>query len=239
MKKKIVIGLSMVAMVLTVVWAADHIDAPAVGSLTAGSGDTDITDFYAFESPASSDNYVFVCNVQGLTAPTATGDLSFNEDVMYEFNIDTDADQVEDWVIQTIFRDGKVISFGPVAPSASGTASTIENSGPRVEALVTAYGESAEIGTASGIKLFAGSRDDPFFMDFFKFVDIVNGVGNSLQLDVADPADGEAYATSFDASGADTFAGTNVMSVVVEVPKDMIGGSAVTQFDVWAESKRR
>ncbi|MEQ9426423.1 MAG: DUF4331 family protein [Cyclobacteriaceae bacterium] len=239
MKKKLLIGIAVIATVMTVVWAADHIDAPAVGSLADGSSDTDITDFYAFESPTSSDNYVFVCNVQGLTAPSATGGISFNEDVMYEFNIDTDADNVEDLVIQTIFRDGKVLSFGPVAPSAAGTSSKIENAGTRTEAEITAYQASASVGESNGIKLFAGPRDDPFFMDFFKFVDIVNGAGNSLGIEVPEPSDGTAYATSFDTPGADTFAGTNVMSVVVEVPKDMIGGSSVTSFNAWAESKRR
>ena len=76
-------------------------------------------------------------------------------------------------------------------------------------------------------------------MDFFRFVDVVNGAGASLGFDVADPADGTAYATSFSRPGADTFAGTNVLSLVVEVPKDMIGGASVTSFGSWAEAKRR
>ncbi len=127
---------------------------------------------------------------------------------MYEVNIDTDADNVEDLVIQAIFRDGKVIVYGPVAPSASGTSSKIENSGPRTEVEVTAYQSTAVVGEANSIKLFAGPRDDPFFMDFFRFVDVVNGAGASLGFDVADPADDTAYATSFSSPGADTFAGT-------------------------------
>lgn len=217
--------------------AADHIDAPAVGSLSTGSTTQDITDYYAFESPANSDNYVFVCNVLGLTAPSSTGDATFDENVMYEFNIDNDGDHVEDLVIQTIFRDGKVIVFGPVAPAAAGLNSSVQNNGTRAEAMITAYGSEPEVGEASGIKVFAGPRDDPFFMDFFKFVDIVNGVGANLGLDVADPANGSAYSTSFDDPGADTFTGTNVLSVVVEVPKSMLGSS--TTFSSWVESKNK
>ena len=145
MKRVILFSLMVIIAIATVIIAADHVDAPAVGSLATGSGDTDITDFYAFESPSNSNNYVFVCNVQGLTAPSASADLSFNEDVMYEVNIDTDADNVEDLVIQAIFRDGKVIVYGPVAPSASGTSSKIENSGPKTEVEVTVYQSTAVV----------------------------------------------------------------------------------------------
>lgn len=173
----------------------------------------------------------------GLTAPAATGAASFDENTMYEFNIDNNGDNVEDLVIQAIFRDGKVITYGPVTPDASGLNSMVQNQGTRVEAMVTAYGQDAVVGESSGIKLFAGPRDDPFFMDFFKFVDIVNGVGNSLGLDVGDPADGSNYATSFDKPGTDTFAGTNVLSVVIEVPKSMLGNS--TTFSSWVESKTK
>jgi hypothetical protein len=219
--------------------AADHVDAPAVGSLSTGSTIADITDYYAFESPSNADNYVFVCNVMGLTAPSASGDASFDEDVMYEFNIDNDTDNVEDQVIQAIFRDDNVIVFGPVAPGNAGTTSMIAYTGPRVEAAVSTYGNDPEIGEANGMKVFAGPRDDPFFMDFFRFADIVNGAGAALDLDVPDPADGQAYATSFQDPGMDAFAGTNVMSIVVEVPKSMIGDASTTTFNSWLESKRK
>ena len=215
--------------------AADHIDAPAVGSLGSGSSMADITDYYAFESPSNPDNYVFVCNVAGLTAPSATGALSYSDDLMYEFNIDNNGDNVEDLVIQTIFRGDRAIVKGPTAPSASGLSSSILTSGPRVETTISAYGAAPVIASNQGLQVFVGPRDDPFFMDFFKFVDIVNGAGNALGLDVAPPADGNAYATSFDSPGVNTFAGSNVMSVVIEVPKSSLGSS--TTFSSWVESK--
>ncbi|MBV6645637.1 MAG: DUF4331 family protein, partial [Cyclobacteriaceae bacterium] len=121
--KKLILGTALIAAAATIaIFAADHIDAPAVGTLDDGSSVDDITDFYAFESPENSDNYVFVANVLGLTAPSATGNVAFDENVMYEFNIDTDGDNIENQVIQVIFRDGKVISFGPTAPTQTGLA---------------------------------------------------------------------------------------------------------------------
>jgi len=70
------------------------------------------------------------------------------------------------------------------------------------------------------MSFFAGPRDDPFFMDFAQYGAIIGGM-----------------ATSFNETGSDTFAGTNVMSVVVEVPKAMIGGSGT--INTWVESKRK
>ncbi|MEL7006148.1 MAG: DUF4331 family protein, partial [Bacteroidota bacterium] len=119
--------------------AADHIDAPAVGTLADGTTAEDIADYYAFESAENSDNYVFASTFLSLTAPSATGAASFDENVMYEINVDNDGDYVEDLVIQMIFRDGNIIVFGPTAPTAAGLNSTIERGGIRVEAEVTPY----------------------------------------------------------------------------------------------------
>ncbi len=229
--------------------AADHIDAPAVGSLSTGSTAADITDYYAFESPSNSDNYVFVCNVLGLTAPSATAAATFSDDLIYEFNIDNDADNIEDLVIQAVVRDGELAVYGPVAPSMTGANSIIEASANNVSVAVTAYGENAIVGESGGVKAFAGPRDDPFFMDFFQFVSIVNGVGASLSdtentgvyspdRDSDPDTDGiQPYPASFNTPGTDAFAGTNVLSIVVEVPKSMLGSS--NTFSSWVESKRK
>lgn len=65
-----------------------------------------------------------MANVQGLLALSATSTASFDENVMVEFNIDTNNDNVEDLVIQAIPRDGKMYFFGPYAPSSTGLNST-------------------------------------------------------------------------------------------------------------------
>ncbi len=250
--KKLIIACSALATlgVGYFLIAADHIDAPAVGSLTEGSSAADITDYYAFESKENPDNYVFVVNVQGLTAPAATANASFDEEVMYEINIDNNADNVEDLVIQAIFRNGNVVVFGPTAPAQAGLSGKVETAGTRVSTAITAYGDSPVVGTNGGIKVFAGPREDPFFMDFFQFVSIVNGVGAALGDDVntgvydpnrdSDPdTEGvQPYPASFKgAEATDTFAGSNVLSVVIELPKSSLGTSAT--FTSWAESKRK
>ncbi len=214
-KMKILLGTSILAIAGFFMVAADHIDAPAVQG-----GTSDITDYYAFQAQ-DTDNVVFVANVQGLLSPTASAQAAFDENVLVEFNIDTNDDNVEDLVIQAIPRDGKMYFFGPVAPTQTGLNSTIQTGATQTVVDITAYGSSASIATNSnGIKTFAGPRDDPFFMDFARYGEIIGGT-----------------ATSFNSPGTDTFAGTNVMSIVVEVPKSMVGGSGT--INTWVESKSK
>ena len=212
---KRVLGIGVIAIASYFIIAADHIDAPEVAG-----GNSDITDFYAFQGE-NTDNLVFVANLQGLISPANTSSATFNENVLVEFNIDTNSDNVEDLVIQAIPRDGKMYFFGPVAPSQTGLNSTIQKNatvGGIVD--ITPYGDAANISTNGGMSFFAGPRDDPFFFDFAQYSAIIAG-----------------DATSFNSPGSDTFAGSNVMSIVVEVPKAMVGGSG--RINTWVESKRK
>ncbi len=213
-KTKIVLGLSLVAITGLVFMAADHADAPAV----TGNA-SDITDVYAFQGQ-DTNNMVFVVNTQGLLSPTATAAATFNENVMVEINIDNNGDNVEDLVIQAIKRNNKMYFFGPVAPGTTGTTSMVKTTAMAGNVDISQYGSAPIIGTANGMKFFAGPRDDPFFFDLGQFKAILGGI-----------------ATGFNNPGTDTFAGTNVLSTVVEVPKALLGSSdAIT---VWAETKKK
>ncbi|WP_178983933.1 DUF4331 family protein [Winogradskyella helgolandensis] len=214
-KTKILIAAAILGIGTFVAIAADHIDAPAVQG-----GTSDITDFYAFRGENTS-NLVLVANVQGLLTPGNTAAASFDERVLLEFNIDTDGDNVEDLVIQATPRDGKMYFFGPTTPSSTGLNSTIVSTTANAGVVdITSYGETAMVEEFAGMKFFAGPRDDPFFFDFNKYTEIIAG-----------------DATGFASPGDDTFAGSNVLSVVVEVPKSMIGGTGT--INTWVESKRK
>lgn len=223
MKKKFVLGglLGLLA-VGGIIIAADHIDAPAVTGPGSTSPGNDITDVYAFQSPTDNSKMVFVINTQGLLSPAASATASFPSNVMYELNIDNTGDNVEDLVIQALVQNGKMRVYGPVAPAATGLNSTVRTNGAVTEVAVTPYG-AASVTTATntnGTRIFAGPRDDPFFFDLARFKMIVAGT-----------------ASGFNNPGSDTFAGTNVMSIVVEVPKTMLGTAAT--INVWAETKSK
>ncbi len=213
-KTKILTATLLVAIIGLITVAADHIDAPAVSGTKA-----DITDFYAFQGE-DTNNIAFVANVQGLLAPSATSTASFDENVMVEFNIDTNNDNVEDLVIQAIPKDGKMYFFGPYAPSSTGLNSTINENAIKSEVSITPYGSSAIVANQNGMKFFTGPRDDPFFMDFAQYGEIIGG-----------------NASGFNNPGSDTFAGSNVMSIVVEVPKSQIGTSGT--INTWVEAKTK
>lgn len=223
MKRKILFaGLLALAVVGGIIYAADHVDAPAVTGAGNVSLGNDITDVYAFQSPADNSKMVFVLNTQGLMSPSVSAMASFPSNVLFELNIDNTGDNVEDLVLQCLVKNGKMRVYGPVAPASTGTTSTIVTSGPMTEADVTPYSATtANVGTNSnGIKVFAGPRDDPFFFDLPRFKEIIGGTQ-----------------TSFRSPGIDAFAGTNVMSIVLEVPKTLLGSAA--SINVWAETKSK
>ncbi|MEO6611497.1 MAG: DUF4331 family protein [Chitinophagaceae bacterium] len=223
MKKKILLGgLLGIVLIGGIVYAADHIDAPAVTGSGNVSLSNDITDIYAFQSPADNSKMVFVINTQGLLSPAASAAAKFGSNVMYELNIDNNGDNVEDLVIQCLVQNGKMRVYGPVAVGTPGLTSTVKTSGPATEVAVTAYG-APSITTATnsnGTRIFAGPRDDPFFFDLTRFKEIVGGTQSS-----------------FRSPGVDAFAGTNVMSIVLEVPKTLLNSS--TSINIWAETKSK
>jgi Domain of unknown function (DUF4331) len=194
--------------------AADHIDAPAVTGQSS-----DITDLYVFRGQ-NPNNLVFVANTQGLLSPAATGNASFDENTMIEFNIDNNGDAVEDLVIQCIAKNGKMKVYGPFKPATTGTTSYLGINNFTAQVNITPYGQSAIIGEQKGVKVFAGPRDDPFFFDLVRFRQVIAGT-----------------ASSFNNPGSDSFAGTNVLGLVVEVPKTMLGGNG--SINVWAETKKK
>jgi len=216
-RMKNILGIGALILASLIIVAADHIDAPAVQG-----GTSDITDFYAFQGE-NTDNIVFVANVQGLLSPSATANATFDENVMIEFNIDITGDNIEDLVIQAVPKNKKMYFLGPVAPGQTGLVSTFDdNTGKSVSFVkITSYGSEANIrNSKDGLTFFAGPRDDPFFFDFAQYSQIIAG-----------------NATSFNNPGSDTFAGSNVLSIVVEVPKSMLGDTV--NISSWVESKRR
>ncbi|MES2864956.1 MAG: DUF4331 family protein [Bacteroidota bacterium] len=213
-KSKLYISLSLVAITGLLLVAADHIDSPGVSNTG-----NDITDVYAFQG-ADTNNLVFVVNSAGLLTPGTTGAATFKENVLTEINIDNNGDNVEDLVIQAIKRGSKMYFFGPVAPGTPGTSSTIKTSNAAGSVEISAYGSAAITSTSGGMKFFAGPRDDPFFFDLGQYQAILGGT-----------------ASGFNNPGTDTFAGTNVLSTVIEVPKSMLGSSS--SINVWAETKQK
>ena len=151
MKKRKIFITALVCLVVAaagIIYAADHIDAPAVTSKP-----TDITDVYVFRGE-NPDNMVFVANTQGLLSPGATADAKFDEGTMIEFNIDNNGDNVEDLVIQCIAKNGKMKVYGPAAPKVTGTVSYLNVNDLSVQTDITTYGQAPMIGIGDMVLKF-------------------------------------------------------------------------------------
>jgi hypothetical protein len=124
-------------------------------------------------------------------------------------------------VIQAKVQGSKFRVYGPVQPATTGLSSTIASNASMLEGTITTYTSSPMItSNTSGMKAFLGPRDDPFFFDIVRFREIIAGTQ-----------------TGFRNPGVDTFAGTNTIALVVEVPKTMLGAAAT--INVWGETKMK
>ncbi len=132
----------------------------------------------------------------------------YDGDVLYTIHLDTNADQASDHQILVRFGQDTAGDWGVQATGIPGSSAAL--SGP--------------VGTTTAgsgvIKLFAGMTDDPFFFDLQGFHDTLST--GTLMFD----------------NTRDSFAGRNIMSVVVEMPLDLGLGSTPTNIRAWATAGR-
>ncbi len=199
--------------------AADHLDAPG---LTPPDGDprTDITDVYAFKAGADT---VLALNVNGLTrarvqAPFASKVpmVAGTERVRYNLRVDNDGDAVEDAVLS--------VAFG--RPNSHGVQRMVVRRDGEVVARgrTSAFGE-VEVVRGEGVKAYAGMRDDPFFFDLDGFLNILSAEPGRSFLGCTGPR-------------RDSFAGTNVSSIVLRLPSRLLTRPGSSEIGVWATTDR-
>lgn len=214
MKKHTILGILSLAIIALI--ASDHIDAPSV---IGNAGD--IADFYAFEGEDNG-NIAFIVTSQGILDPSDSESASFDQNVVTQINIDTDNDNIEDLVIQAVRRGNQMWFFGPEAPARTGgVIEILDSSSIQDRVTITPYQQPYIAKTSTqGLKYFAGVTDDPFFFNIATFRRLKNGT-----------------ATGFESPGSDTWNGLNVLSIAVEVPKELLGGAET--INAWASTHRR
>ena len=216
--------------------AADHREAPVVDSLPEG----DITDVYAFVSPADSSKVVFIMNVNPFSVPAENPSYSLSPDFLYQFKIDTTGNAREDLVIQVAVegtgQTQTVRVFGPARPEHTGARNR------RLKGAPSAQGTFGSTLTGTnGLRAFVGLRDDPFTFDVSQFFRILNSSQDVFR-QVTSPALGALRGRPIRAdgtSGVDGFGGFNVTSIVVEVPKSAIQRGNSPNVNVWATVSQR
>lgn len=302
------LALLTMAYPATPVFASSHREAP----ITALDHKADITDFYAFVSPANPNNVVFVmCVDPFLTPSNGPNYFPFDPDITYAINIDNNNSATPGISFQ--FRFNTEIRLGGVftsyvgvgngvpspanapaglsggAPAAGsplippaitaldgpgstglslrqnytvtmvqGSTSTVlnpsgtkyfavpSNVGPRTMPNYPALAKQGIYTTGSGIKVFAGTTDDPFFIDLGGTFDSLNLHPSTFTQSGQVPVLSSTQDASRRNFGPDSVAGFNVNTIVIEVPIAMVTrtGTLPTAADpaatigAWATTSR-
>ena len=222
-----ILAVLLAAVLLpTVANAADHIDAPAA----VAEPSADLTDLFAWMTP-DAEKLNLVLNV----SPFAVAESSFSDAVQYVFHINSSSgygeaqtetlalcqfpkpDQIECWV------GDEYITGNPHDPKG------IQND-------------------SGSLKVFAGLRNDPFFMEFTGFTNTVKAVVDaastlefddfgcpSLTADTSAALVGLLQSGTDGVTATDTFAGSNILSLVIQVEREIVspGGPLL---GVWAST---
>jgi hypothetical protein len=215
--------------------ASDHQDTPLVEM----SPRFDVNDVYAFPAPGNASHTVLVLGTSSPLTPANTPSFTFgNKDQeLYQIKIDNTGDAREDLVFQLTFTGPagkqKVTLRGPVKPNSVGTLNTLVGGKP-------IKGYTNTVIESDGIKLFAGPRDDPFFIDleaFFRILPDRRPAGGPLSTITQGPLTFRSAGGSDPA--VDFLRGINDMAIVIELPTSMIANPATNgRFGVWATTSR-
>jgi len=167
--------------------------------LAKANHDLDITDIYAFDA-ANAKRTVLVMNVNPLAGVVSGRRFATNAE--YRFNIDRTGDFVAD--------DVYTVTFGANAPDHKQSLTL------RKDGAVVLRGKTGSANNAGGAKVYAGIKDDPFFFDLASFRRWRDPDGDGT-FTYTGP-------TTFD--GVDFFRGTNISTIVLEIPDSWLGASA-------------
>lgn len=250
---------------------SDHQDT----AITELNPQVDITDVWAFPG-ASDDRIVLAMTLASpiIGSSTLAGQpANFDPNALYQFKIDNNQDGIEDLVLQFSFdqlANGSqtVDVIGPVTPrdvgafgnsvrDAFSTATPAVRRGA-LNTTLTANLAASGAAAAGTMQVFAGLRDDPFFIDLEQFFRIIpdrrptQGVLSQIGGVIPAPPGTVAAAWrpkctngtpnanqgQFDQThgcAVDFLRGLNALAIVVELPESQLTqGRGNGQLGIWA-----
>ena len=219
-------ALVATAAVSGVVIASDHQDTPIVEF----NPRYDVNDVYAFPG-SSPDRVVLVLGTSSPITPAGVRTAAFGtkNEVLYQLKVDNTGDGREDVVLQFTFTgeagEQRVSLQGPMVPNEVGTANTLMEGKRELQGPV-----NANLGSPTDVQLFAGVRDDPFFIDleqFFRILPDRKPERGPLSQITQGPL-------TFRDPGIDFLRGYNDLAIVVELPLATLTANGTRpKFGVW------
>ncbi|MEX2659279.1 MAG: DUF4331 domain-containing protein [Acidimicrobiales bacterium] len=240
------LGAALTASMLGNAGASSHREAP----LIADDPTADNTDLYAFVAPDAAGSVTLISNWSGFQEPGGGPNyFSFGDDVLHKIYIDNDGDAVEDITYEFkfttllnnpdnyLYADGVIsspqdgdwsmpqeysvtrVQDGARTVLAEGLRTAPNNVGPNTTPDYDAIANQAIHPLGAG-KVFAGQRAEGFYAD------------------IAGIFDGLNVRPLSNLAGIDTFAGYNVLSIALQVPKaDLVAVDDVV--GIWTTSERQ
>jgi len=173
----------------------------------------DLTDLFAFQAPADPTRTVLILNANTFGVADA-----FHPDAVYRINIDNDRDAETDVAFSVVFdkpEDGRQRATVYMATGRDARRSEAVGS-PIVTNAEVSFGPEPKIVTAGARTFFAGSRSDPFFVDFAGILAAFNWKDGKNFTDLKD-------VDPFPWTGNDTLAVYNAFGIVLELPTSELG----------------
>jgi hypothetical protein len=244
--------------------ASSHREAPLISQDPMA----DNTDLYAFVSPDQPHTVTIIANYIPLESPAGGPNFpAFDDSVLYEIHIDTNADAREDVTYQFRFQtdtrnpDTFLYSTGPITSLSdttwnrpqtytvsrfrgssggsmlvrpgevlgTGIPTPPDNIGPRSTPNYDALAAAAVTTLPGGIKVFAGQRDDPFFVDLGSVFDLA-GLRPFNPLHIL-PLAAEP--------GRDAVARYNTHTIAMQIPKSQVVQAPNTTIGIYASASRQ
>jgi len=173
----------------------------------------DLTDLFAFQAPADPTRTVLILNANTFGVADA-----FHPDAVYRINVDNDGDAETDVAFSVVFdkpEDGRQRATVYMATGRDARRSEAVGS-PIVTNAEVSFGPEPKIVTAGARTFFAGSRSDPFFVDFAGILAAFNWKDGKNFTDLKD-------VDPFPWTGNDTLAVYNAFGIVLELPTSELG----------------
>lgn len=193
-----------------------------------------ITDLFTFKGETGT------VLVMGVNTSLACGEPGFHPDGRYEFKIHLDDSPTETMTLRFEFGDAESDPATATATATTTTTTTTQGwSAFRLDGMVArddaADGELVLEGTTSvaaasttGIRVWAGRALDPFYLDLAQ----LGAIGRAIRAPDSPP-----YGEWSPSTAKNTFAGSSIHAIVVEIPFDDDTLRIGRSIAVWATSK--
>ena len=187
----------------------------------------DLTDLFAFQAPADPTRTVLILNANTFGVADA-----FHPDAVYRINVDNDGDAETDVAFSVVFSEpenGRQRATVYMATGPDARESEVVGS-PIITDAEVSFGPEANVVTSGPYTFFAGSRSDPFFVDFAGILAAFNWKDGKNFTDLKD-------VDPFPWTGSDTLAPYNAFGIVLELPTSELGPNP--SLGIWGRASVR